>query len=167
MIDTVSAFLEAAKPFITLFDTWAERYEPQAVADHICYKCSNTQEFEQLRALLETSAGFLYQSIISQRRIAIIELPEPLTTVLGDIWYLELSDQKPDQSQTSGFDHIEIFPVQGTVGELAMCLERQGMHLERIVRPHHTTIDGWIEKPFKIRLEDERLVEKIKREEMM
>jgi hypothetical protein len=85
---------------------------------------------------------------------------------LGDIWFLELSDQKPDGSQKSGFDHIEIYPTTGTVQDLANDLESKGVQLRKVERPHHTTIDGHLPGGFLIRLEPEALIEKIKTTEM-
>ena len=120
-----------------------------------------------MRKMLETESIFVYQSIISKRRIAIVKFVAPIKTVLGEIWFLELSDQKPDVSQTSGFDHIEIYPKAGSMEQLANDLESKGFALEKIERPHHTTFDGFIVRDFKIRLEPEALVEKIKREEML
>jgi predicted metalloenzyme YecM len=166
MFSTLDEFLTAAQPFADLFSAWATRYAPDASADHLCFKCASADEFEQLRTILEKDAGFVYQSVISARRIAIVKFPRPIPTALGDIWFLELSDQKPDGSQVSGFDHVEIYPKSGGMESLGELLESKGMKLEKIVRPHHTTIDGFIEASFKVRLEPEALVSKIIREEM-
>jgi hypothetical protein len=78
-----------------------------------------------------------------------------------------LSDQRPDGSQTSGFDHIEIYPKAGSMEQLADDLSSKGFAVEKIERPHHTTFDGYIGEDFKIRLEPEVLVETIAREEML
>ena len=120
-----------------------------------------------MRKMFETASTFVYQSIISKRRIAIVKFVVPIQTALGAIWFLELSDQKPDGSQTSGFDHIEIYPKAGSMEDLADGLNSKGFVLEKIERPHHTTFDGFIMGDFKVRLEPEALVEKIKREEML
>ena len=162
MFNTVAQFFEAARKDVDNFNTWVEKFAPAAKADHICYKCSSSEEFEQLRALFEGSSAFIYQSIISHRRIAIVKFLEPLPTTLGDISFLELSDQKPDGSQVSGFDHIEIYPTAGTMDSLADSLVSKGFAFEKVVRPHHTTYDGFLEGNFKVRLESEALIEKIK-----
>jgi predicted metalloenzyme YecM len=159
-------FFSKAQKYTDLFSDWTKKFSPPAIADHICYKCESSEEFEYLRRLFENESEFIYQSIISKRRIAIVKFKNPLATSLGDIWYLELSDQKSDGSQGGGFDHIEIYPKEGTMKELAKILEEKGMTLEKIERPHHTTYDGIIAEHFKIRLEPESLIEKIKEEEM-
>lgn len=163
---TLEAFFTAANPSLQLAADWGKNIQLKATADHICYKCSSAEEFEQLRALFEQQSTFIYQSIISQRRIAVIKFLHPLSTAWGEIWYLELSDQKPDGSQASGFDHIELYPAVGSVEELVASLEQQGVVLEKTVRPHHTTFDLTIGEGFKLRLEPEPLVEKIQRDEM-
>jgi hypothetical protein len=166
MMNSLTEFFAASTPSVEAFSIWSRKYAPKAKADHICYKCSSTEEFEHLRSLFESGSEFIYQSIISKRRIAIIKFIEPLKTPLGDILFLELSDQKPDNSQISGFDHVEIYPVGQSLDELVVDLEQKGTTFEKVIRPHHTTFDAKIFGNFKIRLEDEQLVQKIKREEM-
>ncbi|MFH1089138.1 MAG: VOC family protein [Candidatus Uhrbacteria bacterium] len=163
----IDDFFLASQSYINQFNTWVEQTKPSARADHLCYKCSDAVEFEFLRSLFETVSCFIYQSIISNRRIAIIKFQKPLETVLGEVWFLELSDQKTDGSQTSGFDHLEIYPSSGSVEQLVKQLASQKVLLEKIVRPHHTTYDVNIAGSFKVRIEAESLVDKIKKTEMV
>ena len=165
-MNSLSDFFARAQVIVTDFNAWAGEFNPRAGADHICYKCWSSQEFEQMRAMFEGESKFIYQSIISERRIAIVAFKKPIVTALGEIWHLELSDQKPDGSQVSGFDHIEIYPVEGTMDELAAQIEASGFALEKVERPHHTTYDGRLGEHFKVRLEPEALITKIKAEEM-
>lgn len=167
MITSLPEFFAASTEFVAAFDAWCTTYSPAASSDHICYKCGSSEEFETMRKMFETESVFIYQSIISKRRIAIVKFVSPIKTTLGEIWFLELSDQKPDGSQTSGFDHIEIYPKAGSMEQLAEALSEKGFALEKIERPHHTTFDGYLVGDFKVRLEPEALVEKIKREEML
>ncbi len=166
MMTSVEEFYEEAQKLAQIFDSWVEKINLAAVADHVCYKCGDEEEFSGMRKMFEAESKFIYQSIISGRRIAVIKFVRPVSTSMGDIWYLELAAQKPDGSQLSGFDHVEIYPLKGTMEALAEEMMAQGVRLEKIVRPHHTTYDGVIEGRLKIRLEDEALVEKIKRDEM-
>jgi len=166
MFTSIEDFFLVSQPHLDQFNVWVEQTKPAAQADHLCYKCSEAKEFEYLRGLFEVASHFIYQSIISNRRIAIIKFKKPLETVLGEVWFLELSDQKTDGSQTGGFDHLEIFPSSGSVEQLVKQLFEQKVPLEKIVRPHHTTYDVNIAGSFKIRVEAESLVDKIKRTEM-
>lgn len=159
-------FLAGAGPLIDALNEWAQKYRPEVVADHLCFKCGSREEFEAVRHLFEGESAYLYQSVIAGRRIAIIKFTRPLATLLGDIWFLELSDQKPDRSQKSGFDHVEAYPAHGTVEDTVAAMRAKGFAFEKIVRPHHTTYDGSLGGAFKIRLETERLVQKIKNDEM-
>jgi len=160
------SFCTEAKNVIDVFDTWVTHTRPEAIADHICYKCGSREEFEQLRLLFETHSSYIHQSPIAGRPIAYIKFLEPLNTSLGDIWFLELSDQKPNHSQVSGFDHIEIYPEQGSIETLVSDLESKGVQFKNVVRPHHTTFDTTLESGLKIRLEPEALIEKIIKEEL-
>ncbi len=167
MIQSLDQFFQQARESVATFDAWVATFVPDAIADHLCYKCSSRDEFDGLRALFETDSTYLYQSIISNRRIAIIKFLAPIPSALGDIWFLELSDQKPDGSQESGFDHVEMYPTGGTMDALAIELEAKGAVVEKVVRPHHTTYDIVVQGTFKARIEPDALVEKIKREEFV
>ena len=174
MIQNLDQFFQQARESVATFDAWAVAFVPDlsseapsgAKVDHLCYKCSSREEFETIRALFEAGSAFVYQSVISRRRIAIIKFLKPIPSRLGDIWLLELSDQKPDGSQASGFDHVEIYPTSGTMDALASDIEKKGAVVEKVVRPHHTTYDIVVEGTFKVRIEPDALMEKIKREEM-
>lgn len=162
-----SDFFASAAPMIAVVDEFARQHGliGNAQADHLCYKCGSSESFEAIRRMFEGDSAFIYQSIISSRRIAIIRFREPIETALGPINVLELSDQKPDGSQTEGFDHIEIYPSKGTTDDLVDLIRSHGTEIETIVRPHHTTHDITL-GGYKVRIEEEPLLNKIKRAEM-
>lgn len=165
---TIETWYEQAKKAAAHFDVFALSHELEirVVADHIGYKCSSTEEFHELRKLFESNAIFVYQSIISKRRIAIIKLITPIETVCGSIYYFELSDQKPDGSQQGGFDHLEFFPLSETVEELVNFLTANQVLVEKAERPHHVTYDISLTPQFKARIESESLIAKIIRDEI-
>ncbi len=164
----VRSFFADASSNVAAFDAFAIKHEltGRAKADHICYKCGSTASFEALRAMFESESAFVYQSIISKRRIAIIRFHTPIETALGPVDILELSDQKPDNSQVDGFDHIEIYPATGSVDDLIAYLRAKNIEIQTADRPHHVTHDLVLANGFKVRIEPEALMEKIKNEEM-
>jgi predicted metalloenzyme YecM len=168
MFNSASDFFNASQEGVALFNTFAEKHQlaGRAQADHICYKCGSSGSFEAVRALLESESDFIYQSLISQRRIAYIKFKKGLETALDTLRYLELSDQKPDGSQEEGFDHIEVFPTQGTYEEMvaSLALTENVIHVER---PHHTTDDVELEGGFIFRCTRGPLIQKIKADEMV
>ncbi len=168
MLQTIEDFYHSAQNKIESFNNFifTHKLKTAAIADHIGYKCSTTEEFETIRKMLERNSHFIYQSIISKRRIAIIKLTKPFETSCGLVQYLELSDQKPDGSQISGFDHLEIYPAKNTVEELVKYLQERNVIIQKADRPHHVTYDLTLEDGFRIRIEAERLIQKITREEM-
>jgi predicted metalloenzyme YecM len=113
MISSAETFYTQSKSIIRTFDTFIAKHalKGECLVDHICNKCGSRQSFEALRDIFEWEGEYVYQSIISKRPIAFIKFKKPINTALGDIYYLELSDQKPDSSQKEGFDHIEIIPT--------------------------------------------------------
>ncbi len=76
-----------AEEKIHLFDGFvdAHRLNGRIFVDHIGYKCSSTQRFHELRQLFEARSEYIYQSIISARRIAVIKLIDPIQTTCGMI----------------------------------------------------------------------------------
>jgi predicted metalloenzyme YecM len=167
-MESIEKFYTESAEFVALFDAFATRHDLQgkACADHICYKCGSKESFERMRELFESRSEYLYQSIISKRRIAIIRLKPGIQTSLGVINFLELSDQKPDNSQHDDFDHIEAYPVGQSYDAMVKAFEAT----ERVVkveRPHHTTHDIDIGEGFLFRCTHEPLIEKIRNSEMV
>ncbi|MSU75571.1 MAG: hypothetical protein EXS55_03600 [Candidatus Magasanikbacteria bacterium] len=168
MTVSIRSFFAACDDKILAINTFFQQYNllDKVIADHIGYKCSTSTEFEELRQLLEPHSLYLYQSYISGRRIVYFKLKRPVLTLLGPIYFFELSDQKMDGKQTSGFDHIEIFSKKSTATQLVSDLKKQGVVIVKTDRPHHTTYDIKLIKEFKLKIEEERLLDKIMREEM-
>lgn len=167
-VATIEEFYKGAEKFITLFDAFVAKHAlvGRALPDHICYKCGSKESYEQIRALFEVHGAYLYQSIISERRIAIIRFNRGIETTLGTINFLELSDQKPDGSQKDGFDHIEVFAVGRSYEDMVKELEGTEQII-KVERPHHTTHDIDIGGGFLFRCTQGLLIEKIKTKEMM
>lgn len=163
---TIDSFYAETKPFVDQFNIWVSELRFGAHADHLCYKCGTSDVFVAIRNLFERPDSYQFQSFISGRRIAIIKLPRPIPTLLGNIWFLELSDQKPDGCQTSGFDHIELYPTHGTLEQMVALLAIRGIVINRSNHPHHQTYDIILKGGFRIRLEPESLIETIKRRDM-
>jgi len=136
-------------------------------ADHVSYRCASNSEYEAIRSLFEFDSAFLYQSIIGKRRIAYIGLHEPLQTYFGDIHYLELSDQKVDNSQVSHCDHIELNPKNITFEELQKIFRDIGITLDENVNLNRTTFEFYTPSKFKVILNREPLVDKIYRDELI
>lgn len=166
-MNSIEEFYAEAVRYAALFDSFAAKHALQGrvLPDHICYKCESTESFEQMRKLCEGASAYIYQSIISKRRIAIIRLSKSIQTSLGPIDFLELSDQKPDGSQHEGFDHIEAYPVGWSYEDMIAAFE-QNETVEKVERPHHTTHDIDIGDGFLFRCTRGLLVEKIKATEM-
>jgi len=144
--------------YIKKFNAWAGEFAPNAVADHICYKCSSSREFEDIRQILHSEVEFEHTSLISGRQITLLKLKRPLPTDLGGIQVVELCDQKPDGRQQSGFAHIEIYSPGRTAHKLAEELVRSGVKLTLNSKPHRTTYEIRFCDAITIRIEDEPLM---------
>lgn len=167
-METLEEFFEGAKKYVALFDTFAVKYNLQGrvASDHICYKCNSAESFERVRKIFESSSKYIYQSIISNRRIAIVCFEKGMNTNLGMINFLELSDQKQDNSQKEGFDHIEAYALGWSYDDMVHHLETSEKVI-KVERPHHTTHDIDIGGGFLFRCTQGPLIEKIKSIEMI
>ncbi len=165
---TLQDFYNEAQNLVTAFDAFSAKHSlvGRALPDHICYKCESAASFEEVRGMLENESDYIFQSIISGRRIAIVRLKQGIETTLGMINFLELADQKMDGSQSDGFDHIEVYPVGRTYEEMVREFELSETVI-KVERPHHTTHDIALEGGFLFRCTQEPLIEKIRRSEMV
>jgi predicted metalloenzyme YecM len=134
--------------------------------DHICYKCESKKEYEQLRSFFEFEDTFVYQSIISKRRISIIGFKKPIKSIFGDIKYLELSDQKQDKSQKSKVDHIEPIPDGITYKQLVKRFSLPELVVEKNDSPHHPTYNVNLPNGVKLKLSYGVLIDMIYKKEM-
>lgn len=161
-------FYRESEKYVQIIDMFAVKHSlvGRASADHICYKCDSKESFERMRKMFEDASDYIYQSIISHRRIAIIRLSRGIETSIGIINFLELSDQKPDNSQTNCFDHIEVYAVGRSYDDMVNEFEMSEKVI-KVERPHHTTHDIDISEGFLVRCTKEPLIEKIKRVEMV
>lgn len=153
---------------IASFDAFCSQFGllGKVKADHFGLRCSSKEIYEKQRELFSFHSRFMYESIISKRRISIVGLSEEVETSVGGLAYLELSDQKPDGSQVDQFDHIEIVPTSISYDELVETIRSQGGEVLETIRPHHTTHDIVLPSGFIVKLSREMLIDKIKREEM-
>ena len=164
---TIEEFYVQSQKYISLFNTFVNKHSliGRAQVDHICYKCESKESFESMREIFEGEGRYIYQSIISKRRIAIIRLTKGIETSLGVINYLELSDQKPDNSQSDSFDHIEVYAVGRSYDEMIAELA-SSERVIKVERPHHTTHDIDIGSGFLFRCTQGPLIKKIRDSEM-
>jgi predicted metalloenzyme YecM len=163
---TVEEFYKHTSPIITELNAFAQKHSltGRAKADHVCYKCGTRESFEKLRTMFERESDYIYQSIISDRPIAIVRMKRGIETMLGTIYYLELSDQKKDNSQKERFDHIEVYPVGWGYDAMVQELQK-GEVVKEVKRPHHSTHDITMGQ-FLFRMTHGPLIEKIQQEEM-
>lgn len=169
MPKTVSSLTALARPLVAQFNYFCEDNDIVGLvqADLICLKCSDAEIYEARRKEAESRSHFIYQTIVSDRRISLIKLKETIPTVVGTIEYLELCDQKPDNSQDNRISHIEIVPITISYNELIDKLKEKGIELKESIRPHHSTHDIILPSGFCIRLYPEFLIDKIRRTEII
>jgi predicted metalloenzyme YecM len=168
MIQSINEFYVEGKKIVAAFDAYVTEHELHelAIVDHFGLRCSSHEVYLNTLELFTYESQYIYTSIISQRPISIIKLKIPLQTVLGELWFLELSDQKPDGSQSNVFDHFEIVAKQTSYQELVQNIQNKDIVLRENIKPHHSTYDIVL-PDMVIKLSEERLVAKIKREEML
>jgi predicted metalloenzyme YecM len=152
---------------VAILEAFADLHDlkGRVTADHLCYKCGSKESFERVRELFEGASVYIYQSLISGRRIAIICLERGIETSIGTIRFLELCDQKPDNAQRDGFEHVEVYAVGRSFDDMVNEFERSE-RVSKAERPHHTTCDIDIGQGFLFRVTSRPLIEKIMEVEM-
>jgi len=187
----LSDFLNVrAAPILDSFRDWAASMAgiidaSTVAADHFSYKCREVREYAELLSRFEeytdgwSGCRFLHQTVISGRLVSVIGLTDSISTPLGALKFLELSEPKPMSADTGGFDHVEIYrkPTQYTpwaeLEELAELLNaRSGARFVKKGRRHHSTWDAVIARDpsredrqdFILRLTEGPLIEKIAQE---
>ena len=140
--------------------------EGAVALDHLCFKCASHEEFEQVRAMLEPNSLYLYESWISSRLIAILKLEKPIETTVGVITFIELQDQKPAGTQKGGFAHVEAYPVGVSYKDVLEMLHAKDVTVVEDQTPHHPIHEVELSPSFVFRLEQEPVIEKIKRDEL-
>jgi hypothetical protein len=136
-------------------------------ADFICMKCSDSEVYEARKADMESKIEYSFETTTSGRRTSLMKLKDAIPTIVGSIEYLELQDQKPDNSQDDRISCIAIVPVTLSYEEVRNQMEEKGLPVIEIARPHYTSSDIKLPSGFTVRLGQEFLVDKVKREEMI
>lgn len=162
---TFAAFAEAAAQYLELTRRFVDTHNlaGQVTIDHICYKCQSSAEYDAIRAMLEQNppSTFLFQSILSKRRVAYVSLQSGLP--IGDqaVMWVELADKRPVEEKLLGFHHIEMYPLNMSYSDLVAKLQSEGETIVLKERPHHTTHDIVLSGGFIVRLTDVPLIRKI------
>jgi predicted metalloenzyme YecM len=162
---TEAEFRKAAKPYILALDIFAGKHflPKRAQADHLCYKCGSTDSFDIICSFLEQENELVDESFISDRRIAYIKLTQGIKSFIGDINFIEVADQKPDNSQREGFDHVEAFPLKQSYESMLNEFIGSEEVIEK-VGPHHTTHEISLGGGFAFVCTQEPHIDKILRE---
>lgn len=136
-------------------------------ADYMCIKCSDADIYEGRRLEYEEVSSFMYQSLVSGRRVALFRLTESIATKVGDIKYLMLCDQKSDGSQDDRVAYFEVVATPGNYETVVEKLKAREVPVKETVRPHFTSYDATLPTGFTVRIAKEAIIDKIKREEVV
>ncbi len=170
MFRSFEEFTLAATPCLEECDAFIvkHRLNGAVMVDHLCFKCSSSSEYDQLRLLLESNppSAYVYQVQLSGRRVAYVGLHHGIASVNHPTRFVELSDKKPAVNEAAGFHHAEIYPTALDYSALITKLEKGGETVELQSRPHHTTHDLILPSDFILRFTQRPLIEKIVEEQL-
>lgn len=133
-------------------------------ADHIGFTCASDDEF---RAMMERQAqefAWVHTVLLSGRLVAYAKLRASAASAFGPVHFVEISAQKPDGSQASRFNHLEVACGGMKMETVVAHWRTRGVTGMPSGRIHHPTYDIVLDGGFEIRIEPEPLVEKIVRE---
>jgi hypothetical protein len=160
---------ELAMPLVSQLNVFCEDNGLTGLveADFLCMKCSGPEVYDARKADMEPKSEYIFETTTSGRRTSLIKLKETIPTIVGSIQYLELQDQKPDNSQDDRISCIAVIPTTLSYEEVRDQLKDKGLPVVETVRPHYTSSDIRLPSGFALRLGQEFLVDKVKREEMI
>lgn len=75
--------------------------------DHLCYRVSTIERYNELRSELSKDHVLLHEAIISSRPIASFKMNTPFRYKNLEIPLLELPSPKPGSDYNEGFEHAE------------------------------------------------------------
>lgn len=157
-------FFSKANEIIGLFEIFSKKnnLKSHIVVDHICYKCKSQKEYESIRKYFENESKYFYQTILSGRRISIINLKNTIKTKLGEIKFLELSDFELDE-KIKGFHHIELVLKNISIKDFGKILAKENIEMVFGGAKHHRTHYFYLGK-YKFKITELKISEIIKKE---
>lgn len=160
---------ELAMPLVSQLNSFCEDNGLTGLvqADFICIKCSSAEIYDARKDDMELKSKYIFETTTTGRRTSFIKLKETIPTIAGDIEYLELQDQKPDNSQDNRIANIALVPISLSYEEICDQLKGRGLDAVETVRPHYTSSDIKLPSGFTVRIGKEFLVDKIRREELV
>lgn len=81
------------------------------MADHLCYVCGTTEQYQLLFNDLSQRATLVSEEIISGKRVVYFRLHGRIESCIGDILYIELAEPNACDNKKSAFTHIEVYPA--------------------------------------------------------
>jgi predicted metalloenzyme YecM len=75
--------------------------------DHLCYRVSTQERYDELKTQLSEENILLHEAIISSRPIASFKMKDPFIYKNLEIPLLELPAPKPGSNYEEGFEHAE------------------------------------------------------------
>lgn len=78
-----------------------------AELDHLAYQAESSQEYDQLKSELEKMATLMKEPLVSDRRIGVFKLNQPLRYKDWSTDTIELIEPKEGQEVVSGLEHAE------------------------------------------------------------
>lgn len=134
--------------------------------DHVAYKNSNTENYEKVRKDFGKEV-FIYESVISNRRIAISKFRDPVKVEGKIIKYIEIFEPKPDKITEDKLDHIEIISNNLDYESFVKIFEDSGVELTFEDKGYDRFYAFNTDKGYEVKLSDHKIVDKIYKEEML
>ena len=81
---------------------------PNNSIDHLCYRCSNLQNYQETKEEMQANGKLLVESIVGGRDIATYKLNQPIIFENQSVDIIEVPSPKKGSPYDDGFEHFEV-----------------------------------------------------------
>lgn len=132
--------------------------------DHIAYYTETNKEYDDIKPDFESLGNFDHEAIISNRRVGVVELFEPLVYGEYKIDAIELIEPKEGEKHTSGWEHAE-FVTDRDYNEILKDYPAVEWETGSIERPIYSHLTAILDKDLKVKFHHNSILECIAMEQ--
>ncbi len=111
LVKKLTSLCDSPKPLLQATANHLQKVFPHLsprICDHICYRVTNMERYNDLKNSLQTFAVLKNESLVNGRPICIFQLKQPITFSGITTGCIELPAPKIKSSYTEGWEHAEI-----------------------------------------------------------
>jgi predicted metalloenzyme YecM len=126
--------------------------------DHIAYYTSSKEEYDKLKPEFSKIGDFDHEAIISNRRVGVVKLYDPIKYLKHSIEAFELIEPKYDEIKSSGWEHAE-FVINEDFESFMKRYQNIKWETSSINRPIYSHITAILDDKTKVKFHHKSILE--------